>query len=69
MERRLRISGVLIILGLLIEAFSLIWIHALAFLLFMLIGGAAIGLGILIYLYALVSVPPERRTSSLETNH
>lgn len=57
MERRLRISGVLIILGLIIEAFSLLWVHALAFIAFALIGGALIGLGILTYLYSLVSVP------------
>jgi hypothetical protein len=60
MERRLRISGVLIILGLLIEAFSLIWVHALSFIVFALVGGALIGLGILLYLYSLVSLtqPP-----------
>lgn len=57
MERRLRIAGVLIILGLIIEAFSLIWVHALAFILFALIGGLLIALGILTYLYSLVSVP------------
>jgi hypothetical protein len=51
MERRLRISGVLIILGLIIEAFSLIWIHALAFIFFIMIGGLLMALGILIYLY------------------
>jgi hypothetical protein len=60
MERRLRISGVLIILGLIVEAFSLIWVHALSFIVFALIGGALIALGILLYLYSLVSVtqPP-----------
>ena len=57
MERRLRISGVLIILGLMIEAFSLIWVHALSFIVFAALGGLLIGLGILIYLYSLVSVP------------
>jgi len=57
MERRLRISGVLIVLGLIIEAFSLLWVHALAFLMFAIIGGLFIGLGILTYLYSLVSMP------------
>ena len=57
MERRLRISGALIIVGLIIEAFSLIWVHALAFIVFALIGGLLIGLGILTYLYSLVSIP------------
>ena len=57
MERRLRISGVLIMLGLIVEAFSLVWVHALAFIFFVTIGGLLIGLGILSYLYSLVSIP------------
>ena len=63
MERRLRISGVLIVLGLIIEAFSLLWVHSLAFLMFAIIGGLFIGLGIITYLYSLVSV---NETSSTE---
>ena len=61
MERRLRISGILIVLGLLVEALSLIRIHPLAFLGFMFIGGGFVIVGITIYLYSLVSVaePPE----------
>jgi hypothetical protein len=61
MERRLRISGVLIVLGLVVEALSLIRIHPLAFLGFMFVGGGLLVAGIAIYLYSLVSVtsPPE----------
>jgi hypothetical protein len=61
MERRLRISGILIVLGLLVEALSLIRIHPLAFLGFMFVGGGFLILGITIYLYSLVSVaePPK----------
>ena len=61
MERRLRISGILIVLGLLVEALSLIRIHPLAFLGFMFVGGGFLIVGITIYLYSLVSVaePPE----------
>lgn len=63
MERRLRISGILIALGLLVEALSLIRVHPLAFLGFMFIGGGLLVIGIVIYLYSLVSVasPPELR--------
>ena len=68
MERRLRICGVLIISGLIIEALSLIWVHALAFILFAVIGGLLIGLGIVIYLYSLVSMPPTPQSSSLRDN-
>ena len=61
MERRLRISGMLIVLGLVVEALSLIRIHPLAFLGFMFVGGGLLVAGIAIYLYSLVSVtsPPE----------
>jgi hypothetical protein len=61
MERRLRISGTLIVLGLLVEALSLLRIHPLAFLGFMFVGGGFLIVGITIYLYSLVSVaePPK----------
>ena len=55
-ERRLRISGMLIVLGLVVEALSLIRIHPLAFLGFMFVGGGLLVAGIAIYLYSLVSV-------------
>ena len=60
-ERRLRISGLLIVLGLLVEGLSLIRIHPLAFLSFMFIGGGFLIAGIAIYLYSVVSIasPPE----------
>ena len=62
-ERRLRISGTLIALGLLVEALSLMRVHPLAFLGFMFIGGGLLVIGIVIYLYSLVSAPspPEVR--------
>jgi hypothetical protein len=60
-ERRLRISGILIALGLLVEALSLVRIHPLAFLGFMFVGGGLLVAGIAIYLYSIVSAasPPE----------
>lgn len=54
-ERNLRISGVLLILGLLVEAVSLFWVHPVAFLSFICLGGVLLAAGILIYLYSLVS--------------
>lgn len=61
MDRRLRVSGVLIALGLLVEALSLIRIHPLAFLGFVFVGGGFLLAGIATYLYSLVSVasPPQ----------
>ena len=58
LEGRLRISGILIALGLLVEALSLVRIHPLAFLGFMFIGGAFLLAGIAIYLYSIVSLQP-----------
>jgi hypothetical protein len=58
MEKRLRISGVLIVLGLIVEGLSLLWTHALAFIIFAVVGGGLMALGILIYLYSLISIPP-----------
>lgn len=61
MQRRLRISGILIMLGLIVEALSLIRIHPLSFLAFMFLGGTLLIVGIAIYLYSLVkmtSSPP-----------
>ncbi len=54
-ERQLRISGILIALGLLVEGLSLIRIHPLAFLAFMFIGGALLIAGIGIYLCSIAS--------------
>ena len=46
-ERRLRHSGVLLILGLLVEAASLLWHHPLSFLGFMFVDGFLMGAGVL----------------------
>jgi hypothetical protein len=56
-ERRLQISGVLIILGLLVEALCLAWRGPLAFMLFLCVGGLLLFAGITVYLISLVSVP------------
>ncbi len=55
MENRLRISGALIIVGLIVEAVCLLWTRPLAFVLFVAVGGGFLGIGILLYLYSLVS--------------
>ena len=54
-QRRLRLSGILIMLGLLEEALSLIRIHPLAFLAFMFIGGGFLVAGIGVYLVSIAS--------------
>jgi hypothetical protein len=56
MERRLRIAGIFVLLGLLVEMAALRWIHPAAFLVFAFVGIPIASLGILIYLYSLVSI-------------
>jgi hypothetical protein len=60
MQRLLRISSGLVILGLLVEIVSLLWFHPLAFVLFAFVGVSLMGLGILVYLASLVfaAAPP-----------
>jgi hypothetical protein len=62
-ERALRISGILLILGIAVEIISLLWEKPLAFLLFVGIGGALTFVGIVVYLYSLLpsalETPPQ----------
>jgi hypothetical protein len=53
---KLRLSGALIALGLLVQAISLLWNHPLSFIAFISIGGLLVAVGILVYLVALVSI-------------
>jgi hypothetical protein len=55
LQRRIRIAGALIIMGLVVEALSLVRVHPLAFLGFMFIGGTFLVAGIAVYLLSLVS--------------
>ncbi len=54
-SKKLRIAGIFIILGLMVEGFSLLWNHPLSFLAFLCVGGLFLAVGIVIYLLALVS--------------
>ena len=52
-----RLSGILLVIGLCIEAISLFWIHPLAFLSFFVIGGVFLGAGVLLYLSSIIFHP------------
>jgi len=54
-ERRIRIAGILIVLGLSMELISLMWSHPTAFLLFLFVGAVLIAAGLLYYLYSLIA--------------
>ncbi len=60
MERRLRISGVLVGLGLLIEVLTMPWTHPIAFLMFMLVASPLTGAGVVMYLYSILKRPARR---------
>jgi len=63
LERRLQLSGILLILGLLIEAVCLFRARPLSFLAFLSVGGTFLFLGLVVYLLSLVSVRPTSRRS------
>jgi hypothetical protein len=54
MLRKLQISGILLIVGLVIEALSLCWNNAISFMSFAVGGGTFFALGILLFLYSLI---------------
>ncbi len=61
-EKRIRLSGVLLIAGLLVELVTLRWSHPTSFLFFLLLGGSLMALGVLVFLLSLVSqteTPPD----------
>jgi hypothetical protein len=49
-----RLSGILLIMGLCVEAISLNWIHPIAFLTFFVVGGVFLAAGVLLYLSSIV---------------
>jgi hypothetical protein len=53
-EKRLRWAGLLISAGLLVQLFTLIGLHPLAFVAFIAIACPLIGAGILLFLYAIL---------------
>ncbi len=55
MQKRIRISGMLVILGLVIQMATLFWNHPLSFMLFLLAGCPVTLAGMILYLYTLVS--------------
>ena len=56
LERRLQFAGSFLILGLLIEAITVVWTRSIAFVVFVGLEGLLFAVGILLYLYSLVGV-------------
>lgn len=63
LEKRLRLAGMLMIAGLLVEAVCLLWARPLAFIVLVGAGGLLCAAGVFVYLYSLAlagEAPPER---------
>ena len=55
LQRKLKISGYLLLAGLAIEGITLNWSHPISFLLFIILGGFLILAGIAVYLIEIVT--------------
>ena len=74
-ERRIRWAGLLIACGLVIQMITLIFVHPLAFMAFLLISCPLVAIGILLFLYSIVShdhgksesAKPEKNEKGSET--
>ncbi len=60
-EKRLRLAALLVCLGLLVQLITLVRIHPLAFMAFVLISCPLVVAGVLLYLYSIVSHQPDPR--------
>ena len=56
MHSRLRLSGIFIILGLIVQVLSLLWNHPLSFIAFITLGGLLLAIGIIVYLLTVVNM-------------
>ena len=57
LSRRLKLSGLLVGLGLIVEAVTMFWPHPTAFLVFLGLGGLLVAVGVLLYLVSIVTYP------------
>jgi hypothetical protein len=57
-EKQIKRGGVLIALGLVVQLLTLVSVHPLAFVVFLLVGCPLVAAGIVLYLYSLVASEP-----------
>jgi len=55
LEKRLRIAGIFLIVGLVIEATCLLWARPIAFVVMVVVGGSFCAIGVVVFLYSIVS--------------
>ena len=57
MEKRIRAAGIILIIGLVIEALCLLWGRPISFVIFVAVGGLFLFAGVVVFLFSLVSTP------------
>lgn len=58
LSRRLKLSGLLVALGLIVEALTMFWRHPTAFLVFLFLGALLVAAGVLLYLLTIAAYAP-----------
>jgi hypothetical protein len=66
MAKRLRLAGILLIIGLLVEAFSLLWNHPLSFIAFTSVGLFLLLCGVVVYLFSLLQYTAAEERARVE---
>ena len=56
-NKKLRLAGALIVVGLLAQTLTLLWNHPLSFVAYMVIGGLLVAIGMVVYLLTLMNLP------------
>ncbi len=59
LHTRLRVAGFLVVSGLAVEIASFFWVHPIAFMSFLVIGCGFLGLGIVVFLWTLLTAGRE----------
>jgi fucose permease len=58
LSRRLKLAGILVALGLIVEALTMFWRHPTAFLVFLFLGALLVVAGVLLYLFTIATYAP-----------
>jgi len=58
LSRRLKLAGILVALGLIVEALTMFWRHPTAFLVFLFLGALLVVAGVLLYLLTIATYAP-----------
>jgi len=66
LEKRLRFASALVLAGLLVEALTIEWHHPVAFMVFLVPGALLLFVGIVVFLFSLVSFPHSRTKNASE---